>query len=30
LLLLRAEEKAGKIGVFVGGRVILVARGKLV
>jgi trans-2,3-dihydro-3-hydroxyanthranilate isomerase len=30
LLLLRARDKAGKIDVFVGGRVILVARGKLV
>ena len=30
LLLLRAHDKAGKIDVFVGGRVILVARGKLV
>jgi trans-2,3-dihydro-3-hydroxyanthranilate isomerase len=30
LLLLRAGEKAGKIEVSVGGRVILVARGKLV
>ncbi|MEW5901868.1 MAG: PhzF family phenazine biosynthesis protein, partial [Acidobacteriota bacterium] len=29
LLLLRAEEKAGEIDVFVGGRVILVARGEL-
>ena len=30
LLLLRARDKAGKMDVFVGGRVILVARGKLV
>jgi trans-2,3-dihydro-3-hydroxyanthranilate isomerase len=30
LLLLRAEEKAPEIDVFVGGRVILVARGELV
>jgi len=30
LLLLRARDKAGKVDVFVGGRVILVARGKLV
>jgi len=30
LLLLRARDKAGKIDVFVGGRVILVAQGKLV
>jgi trans-2,3-dihydro-3-hydroxyanthranilate isomerase len=30
LLLLRAGEKAGKTDVFVGGRVILVARGQLV
>jgi len=30
LLLLRAGEKAGKVEVFVGGRVIMVARGKLV
>lgn len=30
LLLLRAEEKAGKIDVFVGGTAILVAKGKLV
>jgi trans-2,3-dihydro-3-hydroxyanthranilate isomerase len=30
LLLLRADEKAKKIAVFVGGRVILVARGKFV
>ena len=30
LLLLRAGEAAGKIDVFVGGRVVLVARGKLV
>jgi trans-2,3-dihydro-3-hydroxyanthranilate isomerase len=29
-LLLRAEEKPGKVDVLVGGRVILVARGKLV
>jgi len=30
LLLLNAEEKAGEIGVFVGGKVVLVARGELV
>ncbi len=30
LLLLKAEEKAGEIGVFVGGKVVLVARGELV
>jgi trans-2,3-dihydro-3-hydroxyanthranilate isomerase len=30
LLLLRAREEAGKMDVFVGGRVILVARGRLV
>ena len=30
LLLLNAEEKAGEIGIFVGGRVILVARGEIV
>ena len=30
LLLLNAEDKAGEIGIFVGGRVILVARGELV
>lgn len=30
LLLLNAEEKAGEIGIFVGGKVILVARGELV
>ena len=30
LLLLNAEEKAGEISIFVGGRVILVARGELV
>ena len=30
LLLLKAAEKAGKVEVFVGGRVIRVARGKLV
>ena len=30
LLLLRARDKAGKVDVFVGGRVILVARGMLV
>ncbi len=29
LLLLNAEDKAGEIGIFVGGRVILVARGEL-
>jgi trans-2,3-dihydro-3-hydroxyanthranilate isomerase len=30
LLLLNAEDKAGEISIFVGGRVILVARGELV
>jgi trans-2,3-dihydro-3-hydroxyanthranilate isomerase len=30
LLLLNAEDKAGEIGIFVGGRVVLVARGELV
>ncbi|MDH7512380.1 MAG: PhzF family phenazine biosynthesis protein [Clostridiales bacterium] len=30
LLLLNAEDKAGEIGIFVGGKVILVARGELV
>ncbi len=29
LLLLNAEDKAGEIGIFVGGKVILVARGEL-
>jgi trans-2,3-dihydro-3-hydroxyanthranilate isomerase len=29
LLLLNAEDKAGEIGIFVGGRVILAARGEL-
>jgi trans-2,3-dihydro-3-hydroxyanthranilate isomerase len=30
LLLLNAEEKAGEISIFVGGRVLLIARGELV
>jgi len=30
LLYLRAEEKSGKIEVFVGGKVVMVAKGKLV
>jgi hypothetical protein len=30
LPLLRAEDKKGKIDVFVGGKAVLVAKGKLV
>jgi len=29
LLLLKAEEKEGRIGVYVGGKVVMIAKGEL-